>query len=158
MTISGAMVFLLAQAAAATAPVAPAKVAAQPQLPTKAAIQTQVKATFDRLDTNKDGWVDKAEAERGFDTSFKAAENAAFARFDTNKDGSISRAEFDASTGQPSAAARSAWITLNDVDKNGRVALAEATAKALGNFDRMDTDKNGVLSAEEIRAARARRR
>jgi Ca2+-binding EF-hand superfamily protein len=161
MTISGAMVFLLAQAAAATAPAAtaaPAKAGAQPQMPTKASIQAGVKRTFDRIDANKDGWVDKAEAERDFDTRFRARQAAAFARIDANKDGSISRQEFDAAAGQPSAAAKSAWLTFNDVDKNGRVALAEATAKELGAFDRIDTDRNGVLSVEELRAARARRR
>jgi Ca2+-binding EF-hand superfamily protein len=158
MTISGAMVFLMAQAAAATAPAAPAKAGAQPPVLTKATVQAQVKTTFDRIDANKDGWVDKAEAERDFDTNFKAAQNAAFARFDTNKDGSISRQEFDARTRQPTPADRSAWLTFNDVDKNGRVALAEATAKELGQFDRLDTDRNGVLSVEERRGNRARRR
>ena len=157
MTISGAMVFLLAQAAA-TAPAPAAKAGAQPQMPTKAGVQAQVKRTFDRIDANKDGWVDKAEAERDFDARFRARQNAAFARIDANKDGSISRQEFDAASGQPTAQARSNWLTFNDVDKNGRVALAEATAKELGAFDRIDTDRNGILSAEELRAARTRRR
>jgi hypothetical protein len=158
MTISGAMVFLMAQAAAATAPAATAKAAPPPQLPTKASVQTRVKTTFDRLDANKDGWVDKAETERAFDASFRAAQNARFARLDANKDGSISRQEFDAAVGQPTPAAKSAWLTFNDVDKNGRVALAEATAKELGAFDRIDADHNGILSAEEMRAGRSRRR
>lgn len=158
MTISGAMVFLLAQAAAATAPAAPAKAGAQPPVLTKATVQTQVKANFDLRDANKDGWVDKAEAERAFDSDFRARQNAAFARFDANKDGSISRQEFDARTRQPTAGDRSAWVTLYDVDKNGRVALAEATAKELGSFDRLDADRNGVLSVEERRGNRGRRR
>ncbi len=157
MTFSAAMVYFLAQAAAATpATTAPAAPTA-PQR-TKAALQAQIKTSFEGIDANKDGWVDKAETMKAYDEGLRRSQTASFARLDTNKDGSISRQEFDAAAPKPSEAQKSAWLTTNDVDKNGRVALAEATAKAINNFDRLDADKNGVLTNEEVRAARTARR
>ena len=141
---------------AATAPAAPAG-------NTKAAMDAQIRANFTRLDTNKDGFVDKAESDRAISanvgaqqTKFREGREKQFAAFDTNKDGSISREEF-LSVGAPKAPAQNAWMNLYDIDKNGRVALAEALAKATNEFDRVDTDKNGTISQAEARAARARR-
>jgi len=151
MILSAAMAILLQTSAAAPA----AKPA--PQLPSRAAVQASVKAEFDRLDTNKDGFVDKAEASKAVDTVLAAREEAQFNRFDTDKNGSISKQEFIAGIRKPNDAQRAAYVTLNDVDKNGKVALAEVTAKALNNFDRADTDKNGVLSQAELDAARKAR-
>lgn len=153
MILGAALFALLAQAApAATAP------AAQPV--TKARIQGEVKGAFDRLDTNKDGFVDKAEAQKGLDNAVSGAEkrrsdriSAAFAKLDTNKDGSLSRAEFDAITPKGRAPAGNPYITGNDTNKDGRVSLSEATAKANAEFDAIDKDKNGVISPQEARAA-----
>ena len=49
-----------------------------------------VEDSFDKLDTNKDGKLSKAEAagKKGLD----------FAKADTNHDGSLDRAEYDAAT------------------------------------------------------------
>jgi Ca2+-binding EF-hand superfamily protein len=159
MFVSGLALMLL-QAAATPAP-APARPAPPPI--TKAFIQNQSKLTFERLDTNKDGWVDKAEAQKGVDTAVATATKdradrlaASFAKLDTNKDGSISRQEFEAVLPPIQRPAGLPWMDSNDTDKNGRVSLAEANAAAVATFDRVDTDHNGVVSATELRAAEQR--
>ncbi len=52
-------------------------------------------ARFDRMDVNKDGYLDKADRELGM----KQHRDAWFAAADTNKDGQLSKAEFDAAKG-----------------------------------------------------------
>lgn len=156
MIVGAALFALLAQAApAATAPAAPPPA-------TKARIQAEVKANFDRLDANKDGFVDKAEAQKGLDLEVAAREkrrsdgvSAAFARLDTNKDGSLSRAEFDAISNKVRAPTGNPYLTENDTNKDGRVSLSELAARTSTQFDAMDRDKNGVLSPQELRAAAA---
>ena len=166
MIFSAATVFLLAQAAATApaaspAPAAPAKAAAQQQ-PTKELIQTQAKTLFQQIDANKDGRVDRAEADKAHAAAVARVEaqrqqqrNAYFARIDANKDGMISRQEFEAAGKRPTP--KEAGFDTNDIDKNGRVELNEALAKAQNRFDLLDGDKNGVISATELRAARSRR-
>lgn len=156
--IFSATLLLLAQAATTPAPAAKAA----PQPPTKAAIEAQTKANFQRLDANKDGRVDRAEADKAHAAAYAQIEarrqqqrNQYFARIDANKDGMISQQEFDAANKRPTP--KEAWFDTNDIDKNGRVDLNEAVAKAQNRFDLIDTDKNGVLSNAELRAAQTRR-
>ena len=155
--IFSATVFLLAQAAATPA----TQPKAAPQLPTKAALEAQTKALFERLDANKDGKVDRAEAEKAHAAAAARIEERrqkqrldAFAKVDTNKDGLISRQEFDAAGKRPTP--KEAWFDANDIDKNGAVQANEALAKAQNRFDLIDTNKDGVLQATELRAARNR--
>lgn len=155
MVLGSALAFLMMQAAAPAAQAAPA-----PQPLTKAVLQAQVKASFDRLDANKDGWVDRAEAQKALDAAIADQVkrrtdyiNQVFAKLDTNRDGSISRAEFEASVPVPKAPATIPWMDGNDTNKDGRVSLIEATNHSLAAFDRMDTNRNGVISADEARAA-----
>jgi len=148
------LALMVAQAAAT--PAAPARPAA-PQPVTKALIQNQSKATFDLFDANKDGWVDRAEAQKGMDASNAKRRtdevNATFARLDANKDGSLTKQEFDALFTPTRPVTKVQWMDSNDTNKDGRVSLAEATASAMATFDKLDTDHNGVVSAAEMKAA-----
>lgn len=153
MLVSAISMLLAAQAAPAATPAAN----------TKAAVEARVRAGFARRDINKDGFVDKAEADRDRSAGIAAAQAryrqtraAQFARIDTNKDGSISRAEFE-SVGAPRAAGGSnPWMDNFDIDKNGRVALAEVVAKTKNEFDLLDRNKDGTVTAAEMRAAQPR--
>jgi Ca2+-binding EF-hand superfamily protein len=159
MLFGAAVILALAQAAAAPAP------KAAPQQPTKATVEAEAKALFQRIDANKDGKVDKAEADKAFAAS-RAAQDARrkqildrdFAKLDTNKDGSISRQEFDAIAPKRPANAptTSPWFTANDIDRNGTVDLNEAIARAQRTFEALDKNQDGVLSQQEINAARRR--
>jgi Ca2+-binding EF-hand superfamily protein len=104
------------------------------------------------------------------------------ARFDTNKDGVISRAEFDAAianrggqrgqrvaragerqAGERHGAKRRGGMRhggmghifgMANLGSDGRISLQEATAAATRFFDKADTNRDGVLTRDEMRAAR----
>lgn len=132
---------------------------------------------FDRLDANHDGVVTEAEfnAAMARRSQQPSAPHQAptwarlAARFDTNHDGQISRAEFDAvrarheqkmaQDGKPRLH-RAGFIThmfaMADLNRDGRVSRQEATQAAQRWFDAADTNHDGVLTPDEMRAAHQR--
>ena len=107
-----------------------------------------------RYDTNKDGWVDKAE--------WKAGQEARFKELDTDKDGKLSQDELFART--PAAPGnvlpsdrqverQTAYFQRMDRDKDGFVSKAEFMAQADRNFARCDLDKDGRINTAECRQA-----
>ena len=126
---------------------------------------------FDRLDVNKDGRVDKAD--RDAMHARMAAEM--FDRADTNKDGVISRDEWTAASAKladrgpppppgaagpddramPGGPMMRRMAMKADGDGDRAVTRQEFEARALARFDRMDTNKDGKISAEEREQAHA---
>ena len=112
-------------------------------------VQAHVAKMFARFDTNRDGFVTKAEVsaletQRAQKMQQRQAQRAArfdrskmFDRLDSNRDGKITQAEADA--------ARSARIQA----KGGKPAQAHATAFG-GLFARADTNKDGVITRAEF--------
>jgi EF hand domain-containing protein len=107
-----------------------------------------------RYDTNKDGWVDKAE--------WTAGQEARFKELDTNKDGKLSQDELFARA--PAAPGnvlptdrqferQSVFFQRMDTDKDGFVSKAEFMAQADRNFARCDLDKDGRVNTAECRQA-----
>jgi len=107
-----------------------------------------------RYDTNKDGWVDKAE--------WNAGQEARFKELDANKDGKLSQDELFART--PAAPGnvlptdrkferQTAFFQRMDSDKDGFVSKAEFMAQADRNFARCDLDKDGRINTAECRQA-----
>ena len=144
---------------------------------TRAEVQNHVAQMFNRLDTNRDGYLTHAEvdaargqwAEKRRERAGKRG-GAAFDRLDTNKDGQVSRQEWEAGrqareqrmagAGQMRGMHRAGMgfgghmFGMADANKDGRVTLAEAQAAALQHFDRMDLNHDGNLTPEERRQAR----
>jgi Ca2+-binding EF-hand superfamily protein len=120
---------------------------------------------FERLDSNKDGSISRAEAEavpvRADRKGSGERRAALFARFDANNDGMVTRAEVDSRR-----SARAGFVDRlggklfgrADADGDGLISLSEATAQGLARFERLDSNRDGVLTAQERRAHRAWRK
>jgi Ca2+-binding EF-hand superfamily protein len=112
---------------------------------------------FARMDANKDNIVTKAEIDQYQRASSlaeaRAKVRALFAQLDTDKNGQLSEAEFE-KMGVTTAPTNAAPILVsNDLNRDGRITLVEFRTAKLANFDRMDADKDGIVSVAEMRAA-----
>ncbi len=117
-------------------------------------------AAFKRIDTNNDGFVDKAE--------MRVWREATFARLDANKDGVLAGEELKrgrgnrpdvrpATTGadqntQTPPAAPNGRFGRGDDQTTGPVTRAQFLANGDAAFDRRDANKDGRISLEEFRA------
>ena len=129
-------------------------------------------ARLTALDTNRDGVV--SPEERAAAMQARRAERAGdrFAKLDANGDGSISRTEFDAGhAARPDRGPRAERAGHREDRRGGAhhamrgqgrergpVVIAEASAKLGERFDKMDADRDGVISADERRAAMSAQR
>jgi Ca2+-binding EF-hand superfamily protein len=103
---------------------------------------------FARLDTDGDGKLSRQEVanEPRLAQSFDA--------IDTNKDGFLTKEELQAARGRFGGRGEG-WKAL-DTDGDGKLSRQEvANAPRLAqHFDELDTNKDGFLTPEEMRAAR----
>lgn len=95
---------------------------------------------FMQMDTNGDGAVSRAEAER--------ARAALFDRLDADDDGFLSETE----RGNGGRAAQG--FARADSNNDGRLSRAEAMAAPYRGFDRLDSNNDGSVSSSEIEAVR----
>ncbi len=142
------------------------------QLPTAGAPKSVNKADFGKsvdsrfatLDADHDGWLDKAELAAAQAKSLQQAllaehrhVESEFKKLDTNRDNSLSLAEFGAAAPpiRPSQTPDQMLQRL-DTNKDGKVSAPEYRAPHLANFNKADANHDGILSPEELRAARKR--
>lgn len=133
-----------------------------PQQITRAQVSQQLDTEFKDLDANKDGKLSKAEIQAAM--SRRAAEaqaqvnaqaKAVFDKLDTNHNGSISLAEFQASEKISLDPAKvDARIAQLDTNKDGVVSADEYRNGTLAQFDKADTNHDGVISAADQGASR----
>ena len=157
--------FLLIAAAtlAPTAPIAAQDADAGDAIDRARLVET-LESNFKRIDADSDGTVTKAEIAAAQQKMLEEATARAekkfeeeFRKLDANKDGMLNLSEFTAAA--PNARAKaSADSRLDkfDLNQDGEITLDEFKTPVLGNFDRIDADKNGVLTDEEKRNALAR--
>jgi len=134
---------------------------------TRAAAEQRSDKLFARLDANHDGQIDQADR--------AMREKARFDRVDADHDGQLSYAEFSAMHAQRDGAragrgerggqrmalrrgGRGAMIRLADADNDGAITKAEFHAAALTRFDRLDVDRDGIVTPDEAKTARDSRR
>jgi hypothetical protein len=106
-----------------------------------------------RYDTNKDGFVDRAEWDAGQEARFKL--------LDTNRDGKLTKDELFVGNGTPPSdrqlQGQATYFRLLDTDKDGTVSKAEFMAQSGRNFARCDLDKDGRINTAECRQALRRK-
>ena len=131
--------------------------AAQPEPVPRATFILAMETEFRKMDADKNGSLTRQEIE-GFQraTSVLVAQQrnvALFQALDKDKNGQLNSVEFGGlpmNVAQPNAAQDLAQV---DGNRDGRATLIEYRAGKLVNFDRMDADKDGVVSPAEMRAA-----
>jgi Ca2+-binding EF-hand superfamily protein len=101
---------------------------------------------FSEADSNKDGSIDKAEAQ--------AMHEKHFNEMDTNHDGKLSADEVKAGKYSHSAMHDRGSMGFKKADKNNDGTLDREEAKMLPhvskNFDAIDVDKDGTVDRDEV--------
>jgi Ca2+-binding EF-hand superfamily protein len=111
----------------------------------------KLEAAFKAADKDNDGTLDKEEAK----AMPRVSKN--FDAIDTDKDGTVSMDEVKAAMKQAKKTMHDkgeAAFKKADADNDGTLDKQEATAmpRVAKNFDAIDTDKDGTVSMDEIRA------
>lgn len=114
-------------------------------------------AEFRKMDADANGRLSRAEIEQ-FQNSQSAAQaearnKALFVELDVDKNGRLSQAEFAKMATSASVANAQPMIARMDGDRDDQISLAEHRAATVANFDRLDTDRNGVVTPAEMKAA-----
>jgi Ca2+-binding EF-hand superfamily protein len=112
---------------------------------------------FKRMDADKNGTLTKKEIEdfqRAMAAFTAQRRNVVlFQALDKDKNGQLTPAEFAGlpmQMPQPNAAP---VLAQTDGNRDGQITAVEYRAGKLQNFDRMDIDKDGVVSVAELKAA-----
>lgn len=155
-----ALASLTAPASAQIAPKAPAPPAA-PSIP-RAAFLANMNAQFGAMDSNRDGKVTKPEVEAFQRASelrqIEARNRAIFAELDRDHNGQLSPAEFAPFHAQPPVPNGAPMLKQFDKDHDNAISSVEYRLATLANFDRLDTDADGVVTPAEMKAAGIGRR
>lgn len=108
---------------------------------------------LEKLDTDGDGAITKAEVE--------AAKAAKFAEADANGDGSLTMAELEAfkeaERTRRMEAMKQRMFEKSDTNGDGAISLDEFESRGAPMFERADADGDGVISADEIEAMKEKR-
>ena len=113
-------------------------------------------AQFSKIDGNGDGQLTRQEIEE-FEKQRALAEAQArneawFDQLDLNKNGQLSAKEFAKLVNVSPTANASPMLSREDGNRDGQISLVEHRSATLANFDRIDADKDGVASLEEMKA------
>lgn len=134
-------------------------VAAAPQVPDmpRAVFIAQMDAEHRKRDSDGDGKVTRAELERWergqLIAQAQAGNRSLFARLDVDRNGVLTPGEFSALVRDPGNPDVGPLMSRFDGNRDQVITMIEYRAATLANFDRLDTDKDGVLTGAEINVA-----
>lgn len=111
-------------------------------------------ADFKKRDLDGNGKATRAEVEEFTKRATAAAaqeqNRELFQRLDVDKNGLITPAEFAALIPAPKFIDVSAEMIRFDSNRDQIITLVEYRTTTLANFDRLDSDKDGILTAAEL--------
>ena len=147
--------FFLLTASAASAQPRTMKASAQPL--SRAAFITTMDSEFGKLDANRDGVATRAEVDaqqqRLAAATISQRARALFAQLDADHDGKVSAEEFvRANLAQMKKVNGTAVMNRLDTNHDAKVSAVEYRILTLVGFDRLDLDRDGVLTVAEQRA------
>ena len=150
----GALLMLLTASAAAAQP-NPAVTTAQPL--SRAAFIATMDGEFRKLDANHDGVATRAEVDaqqqRIAAATINQSARTLFAQLDADHNGQVSVDEFiRANLAQMKKADSAAVMNRLDTNHDAKVSAVEYRILTLAGFDRLDTDRDGILTIQEQRA------
>ncbi len=144
----------ISQASLAAQSVAPEQTADVP----RASFIGVMDAQFRKRDADSDGFVTQAELQKSEAEAALAAaranNGAVFKQLDADGSGSLSPAEFAALIGPVTEPDVSAQMGRLDANADKKVSLIEYRAVTLATFDRLDTDLDGIVTPDEMRAGK----
>ena len=111
---------------------------------------------FRKMDADKNGQLTRTEIEQYQKlqavAQAQSRNRALFAQLDADRNGQLSPAEF-AKVATPAPAANAQpMIARMDGNRDSQVSLVEHRTATLANFDRLDSDKDGIVTAAEMKA------
>ena len=156
-----ATVFFALPAASQTRPAAsPPRPAAAPapQPLARSVFLGNMDQEFLKMDADKNGQVTGEEAaafQRSAVMAAAGARNRAlFQQLDADRNGQVSPTEFQRLISPPPPQVNGQqFIASMDSNRDGKVSLVEHRASTVANFDKIDTDQDGVVTPAEMRAA-----
>lgn len=126
----------------------------------RASFIAQMDIEHRKRDADGDGKVTRAEMERWergqLFAQAQAGNQALFARLDADRNGSLSPGEFSALVQDPGTPDVGPLMTRFDANRDQVITMVEYRAATLANFDRLDVDKDGVLTAAEMHPVQAK--
>ena len=135
---------------------------------TRAEVETRLRDMFERVDSNRDGFLTKAEVQafRGVARADRRGNGAErresrFTRLDGNSDGSISRDEFFARGQSGDRAGRGERQSLRAERRAARLERRGQRGGMMARlggkrFERIDSNKDGRISLAEVTTQRLR--
>jgi len=108
------------------------------------------------VDADKNGQLTRTEIEQFQKlqavADAQARNRSLFAQLDADKNGQISAAEFTKMVTPPPVANAGPMLSREDSNRDQQISLVEHRIATLANFDRLDTDRDGVVTPAEMKA------